>query len=142
MQAIHERQLQKSGKTYQFGSFKYTAQVLYDRGILLSIDQYSPKQFDKIALSISSDEVGCFEVEASYMGIAVTTVELKLEELLEMQFVSLFINFRFYRGNTNEFSFLFCFSFSQEGRSTISIGGVAKANLNLLIHLVNRKFYR
>lgn len=88
MQASHQRSLEKAGKHYTFGSFKYTAQTLYDRGILLSIDQYSPKQFDRIALTISSNDVGVFEVEASYMGIPVTTVELRLEELLEMQFVS------------------------------------------------------
>lgn len=89
MQASHQRALEKAGKRYQFGSYKYTAQNLYDRGILLSIDQYSPKQFDKISLTISSDSVGVFEITAKFMGATVTTVELSLEELLEMQFVGL-----------------------------------------------------
>lgn len=88
LQAAHQRQLEKKGKRYAFGSYKYTAQDLYDRGILLSIDQFSPRQFDKVTLSISSDEVGVFEVTAAYMGANVTTVELKLEDLLEAQFVS------------------------------------------------------
>lgn len=90
MQASHQRQLEKEGKKYAFGSYKYTAQKLYDQGILLSIDQYSPKQFDKVSITISSDEVGVFEVKAQYMGVTVTTVELKLEDLLEMQFVRRF----------------------------------------------------
>ncbi|GAA5946128.1 hypothetical protein JCM3775_004155 [Rhodotorula graminis] len=115
MQASHERQLEKEGKRYAFGSYKYTAQKLYDQGILLSIDQYSPKQFDKVSITISSDEVGVFEVKAQYMGVAVTTVELKLEDLLEMQFV---------------------------GKQTLSIGDVAKTNLSLIIALINRKFYQ
>jgi hypothetical protein len=29
----------------------------------------------------------------------------------------------------------------QAGRQTIEIGDVAKVNLNLLVHLINRKFY-
>ncbi|KAM0752532.1 hypothetical protein T439DRAFT_287203 [Meredithblackwellia eburnea MCA 4105] len=87
MQGAHQRQLEKEGKRYQFGSFKYSAQTLYDRGILLSIDQYSPRQFGNISLTISSDEVGVFEISAAYMGVQVTTVELKLDDLLEMQFV-------------------------------------------------------
>lgn len=88
LQASHQRKLEKEGKRYAFGSYKYTAQDLYDRGVLLSIDQFSPKQFDKVTLTISSDEVGVFEVSAAYMGVKVETVELKLDELLEAQFVS------------------------------------------------------
>ncbi|KAL8293711.1 hypothetical protein RQP46_000412 [Phenoliferia psychrophenolica] len=113
MQGAHQRQLEKDGKRYQFGSFKYSAQTLYDRGILLSIDQYSPRQFGNISLTISSDEIGVFEISASYLGLQVTTVELKLEDLLEMQFV---------------------------GKQTISIGDVAKVNLNLLIFQLDKKF--
>jgi Ras GTPase-activating-like protein IQGAP2/3 len=90
---MHQRQLDRSGKSYKFGSYKYSAQTLYDRGVLLSIDQFSPKQFDKISLTFSSDEVGVFEIEASHMGSPVTTVEMRLEDLLESQFVSLLISF-------------------------------------------------
>lgn len=88
MQGSHLRQLEKEGKRYQFGSFKYSAQTLYDRGILLSIDQYSPRQFGNISLTISSDEIGVFVISAAYLGVQVTTVELRLQDLLEMQFVS------------------------------------------------------
>lgn len=88
MQGMHQRQLDRSGKSYKYGSYKYSAQTLYDRGVLLSIDQFSPKQFDKISLTLSSDEVGVFEIEAAHMGAPVTTVEVKLEDLLESQFVS------------------------------------------------------
>ncbi|KAK4704775.1 Ras GTPase-activating-like protein IQGAP2/3, partial [Phenoliferia sp. Uapishka_3] len=105
MQGIHQRQLEKNGKRYQFGSFKYSAQTLYDRGILLSIDQYSPRQFGNISLTISSDEICVFEISASYLGLKVTTVELKLEDLLEMQFA---------------------------GKQTISIGDVAKLDKKFL----------
>jgi len=112
MQGSHQRQLEKEGKSYAFGSYKYSAQTLYDRGILLSIDQFSPKQFDKISLTVSSDEVGTFELQVSHLDKTVAGVELKLEDLLESQF---------------------------EGKQTIAIGSVAKCNLNLLVHLINRK---
>ncbi|BGP43492.1 iqgap-related protein [Rhodotorula kratochvilovae] len=115
LQASHERQLDKEGKKYAFGSYKYTAQKLYDQKILLSIDQYSPKQFDKVSITISSDEIGVFEVKAQYMGVTVTTVEIRLEDLLEMQFA---------------------------GKTTLSIGDVAKTDLPLTIGLINRKFYQ
>lgn len=88
LQGVHQRSLEKEGKHYAFGSYKYTAQTLAERGILLSIDPYSPKEFHKISLTISSSEVGIFEVKAAYLGVTVTTVELELGELLEMQFVS------------------------------------------------------
>lgn len=89
MQATHERRLEKSGKVYAFGSYKYTAQALYDKGVLLSIDQFSPRQFDKVTVSISSNEVGVFEVTVDVHGSQVTSVEVKLEDLLESQFVRL-----------------------------------------------------
>ncbi|CEQ42089.1 SPOSA6832_03856, partial [Sporobolomyces salmonicolor] len=117
LQASHQRQLEKQGKKYKFGSYKYSAQELYNRGVLLSIEQFSPKQFDKINLTVSSDEIGVFEIKATSLGVTVTTVEVRLDELLESQFVRLV------------------------GKQTISIGDVAKCNLNLLVHLINKKFY-
>ncbi|GAA6013146.1 hypothetical protein JCM10207_006185 [Rhodosporidiobolus poonsookiae] len=113
LQASHQRQLEREGKAYKFGSYKYTAQKLYERGILLSIDAFSPRQFDKVTLAVSSDEIGVFVVEASFMGKTVTSVELKLEDLLDMQFA---------------------------GKQTITIGDVAKCSLNLLVGLINRKY--
>ncbi|BGP20177.1 iqgap-related protein [Rhodosporidiobolus nylandii] len=86
LQGMHERALAKEGKKYSYGSYKYSAQSLYERGILLSIDAFSPKQFDKVSLTISSDEIGVFEVKAQHMGLTVANVELKLEDLLESQF--------------------------------------------------------
>ncbi|KAK4047448.1 iqgap- protein [Microbotryomycetes sp. JL221] len=114
LQGSHERSLERQGKRYKYGSYKYTAQTLYDKGILLSVDQYSPKQFDKVALTISSDQVGLFELKTEFGDQTLTTIEIKLEDLLEMQFA---------------------------GRQTLEIGTVAKVNLNLLVHLINRKFY-
>lgn len=84
------RSLEKSGQRYAFGSYKYTALVLYDRGVLLSIEEFSPRQFGLINIVISSDEVGVFEFRFEFNGVEIQAgkAELELQELLEAQFVS------------------------------------------------------
>jgi hypothetical protein len=44
-QYFHLQDLKKNGKVPQFGSFKYTAAKLHEKGVLLSIDGVSPKQY-------------------------------------------------------------------------------------------------
>ncbi|CAG8708367.1 14788_t:CDS:2, partial [Acaulospora morrowiae] len=82
-QYFHLRELQRSGKVPQFGSFKYTAQRLHDKGVLISISGYPT--LDKISFTISSDEVGIFTIDASYAGVSVpgAQMELRLEDLLQ-----------------------------------------------------------
>ncbi|KAI0005064.1 hypothetical protein BJV74DRAFT_322488 [Russula compacta] len=118
-QYFHLRDLQKSGKTPQFGSFKYSAQDLYERGILLSIDQYSPRQFDKIDLVISSNQLGVFTVEMFNNTLGITNrmaiADVRLEDLLQAQY---------------------------QDRASLSLfNGLAKFNLNLLLYQINKKFY-
>ncbi|KAG0144428.1 hypothetical protein CROQUDRAFT_47337 [Cronartium quercuum f. sp. fusiforme G11] len=107
----HLRSLEKKGRRKPtFGSYKYSAQRLYEKGILLSIDQFSPKQFDKVSLIISCDQVGVFKLEAQYVDEPVRngSVELRMEDLLEAQFA---------------------------GRQSVRLE-VAKLNLNLLLYLI------
>lgn len=111
------RELQKSGKTPQFGSFKYSAQHFYDKGILLSIDQYSPRQFDKIDIVLSSNKVGVFTVEIFNHALGITNrmacADVKMEDLLQAQF---------------------------ENRAALPLfNGLAKFNLNLLLWQINKK---
>lgn len=40
----HFRELQKAGSMPKFGSFRYTAADLYRKGVLVSLDGYSPRQ--------------------------------------------------------------------------------------------------
>lgn len=139
LQGAHERQLEREGKSYRFGSYKYSAQTLYDRGILLSVDQYSPKQFDKVTMTISSDDVGEFEFNLAHGNSHMPPVKLRLDDILEAQFV---------RGaricgyhDDSEMARLTCgISRSQVGRQTISLGETARCNLNLLLDLINRKY--
>jgi Ras GTPase-activating-like protein IQGAP2/3 len=116
-QYFHLRDLQKSGKSPQFGSFKYSAQSFYDKGILLSIDQFSPRQFDKIDIVIASNQVGVFTMEIFNNALGITnrvaSADVKMEELLQAQF---------------------------ENKSAISLfKGIAKFNLNLLLYQINKK---
>lgn len=116
-QFFHMRDLSKSGKTPQFGSFIYRAQDLYDKGILLSIDQFSPRQFDRIDLVIESNEIGVFVIKVTNTSNGVTQMvasqELRMEDLLQEKF---------------------------ENHVSLSLfDGMAKVNLNLLLYQINKK---
>ncbi|KAE9410492.1 hypothetical protein BT96DRAFT_953076 [Gymnopus androsaceus JB14] len=115
-QYFHLRELQRSGQTPQFGSFLYTAKYLYEKGILLSIDQYSPRQFDKINLTMSSNTAGVFTItlESSILGVSsrIASEDVRMEELLQAKY---------------------------EQRSYISLfSGKAKFNFELFLYQINK----
>ncbi|KAI9885573.1 MAG: 40S ribosomal protein S21 [Watsoniomyces obsoletus] len=114
----HERELQRSGKVPKFGSFKYSARSLADKGVLVSYQGYTDRQYEKINLTISSDEVGVFFIEGSLGSIQIpgASATVPLDDLLQAQF------------NNHQFMTLF------EGRMRL--------NVNLFLHLLFRKFYR
>lgn len=116
-QFFHLRDLQKSGRSPQFGSFKYSAQQLYEKGILLSIDQYSPRQFDRIDVVLSSNKAGLFDIELYKTNAGtsshIASTEIRMEDLLQAQF---------------------------ENRVSLPLfDGMAKFNLNLLLYQINKK---
>ncbi|KAG9317305.1 ras GTPase-activating protein [Chiua virens] len=116
-QYFHLRDLQKSGKSPQFGSFRYSAKDLYEKGILLSIDQFSPRQFDKIDVIISSEKAGVFNIEILNNALGITNrigiTDLRMEDLLQAQF---------------------------ENQASLSLfNGLVKLNINLLLYQINKK---
>ncbi|KAJ3869643.1 ras GTPase-activating protein [Lentinula novae-zelandiae] len=116
-QYFHLRDLQKAGQSPQFGSYLYTAKYLYDKGILLSIDQYSPRQFDKLNITMSSNTAGIFTItlESSAFGVSsrVASEDVRMEELLQAKY---------------------------EQRSFISLfDGRAKFNFELFLYQINKK---
>ncbi len=121
-QYYHQKQIKKeNGKLPQFGSYKYTAKQLEEKGVLIAIDhpEVSHKQFDKIDITISSDEAGIFDISVAYSPVKGVVVmqekeQLRLDDLLQSQF---------------------------EGQTVIMLFDMAKCNINLLIHLINKKFY-
>jgi hypothetical protein len=113
-QYYHLRDQQKAGTLAKFGSYKYTASELHKKGVLISIVDYTPKQYGGISLTISCNEPGIFFVEAMFLGVRIAEkMELKLDDLLQSQY--------------NKVDFVTLFD-------------IAKVNLNLLIFLINKKY--
>lgn len=117
LQAQHLRELQRTGQNPQFGSFLYSAKKLYDRSILLSIDQYSPRQFDKLHLTMSSNTPGVFHLTLDSTLLSVTTriasEDIRMEDLLQAKF---------------------------EKRSSLTIlNGKVKVNFELFLFQINKK---
>ncbi|KAF7355360.1 Ras GTPase-activating-like protein rng2 [Mycena sanguinolenta] len=118
-QYYHLRDLQRAGDIPQFGSFLYTAKYLYEKGILLSIDQYSPRQFDKLHLTMSSNTPGVFTIllESVVMGVStrIASEDIKMEDLLRAKY---------------------------EQRPYLALfNGKAKVNFERFLYQINKKFY-
>lgn len=122
----HERELQKRGQVPKFGSFKYSARALGEKGVLVEWRGYTDRDrgWEKTNITISSDEVGIFHIEGSVgsMMIPGASAMVPLDDLLQAQFENKqFINL-----------------FGEDGGAQ----GTLKLNVNLLLHLVFKKFYR
>jgi Ras GTPase-activating-like protein IQGAP2/3 len=117
-QYFHMRELQKSGRVPEFGSFKYNARGLADKGVLVSLAGFPERKWDKIGFTISSEVIGVFHIEASNgsMMIPGASADVLLDDLLQKQF------------HNNQF--------------LVVCDGMIKFNVNLLLHLIFRKFYR
>ncbi|KAJ5103853.1 hypothetical protein N7532_004382, partial [Penicillium argentinense] len=113
----HQRELQKSGKVFKFGSYKYSARTLADRGVLVSWKGYSDRQFERVDLTISSNEVGVFTIDGSSGNMMVpgANAQVPLDDLLQAQF------------NNTQFMDFF--------------DGQMRVNVNLFLHLIMKKFY-
>ncbi|KAF7722402.1 hypothetical protein EC973_003178 [Apophysomyces ossiformis] len=114
-QYFHIRGLQKQGLVPKYGSYKYTAKQLHERGIVVDIADIHPKHYDRIPIILSMDQAGVIAIEGSYAGWNITSVhvDVRYEDLLQTQF---------------------------EGVQTMDVlDGLVKVNVNLLIYLVNKK---
>ena len=101
---------------YSRDSF-YRFQELYDKGILLSIDQYSPRQFNKMDVVISSDVAGVFDFElySSIVGPSTLLAEssVRMEDLLQAKY--------------------------EKKPSLALFGGRVKVNFELFLFQINKK---
>lgn len=113
----HERELQRSGRVFKFGSYKYSARNLADRGVLVHWKGYTERQWDRVDLTISSNEVGVFMIDGSSGNMMVpgANAQIPLDDLLQAQF------------NNTQFMDLF--------------EGQLRVNVNLFLHLIMKKFY-
>ncbi|XP_031561536.1 ras GTPase-activating-like protein IQGAP1 isoform X2 [Actinia tenebrosa] len=109
------KQGKKAKEEVYKGELKYSAQRLYEKGVILEIEGLPPAQFKNVMFEIKSgDDVGSFAVSAKFMGVAMEKVELVFQDLLQLQY---------------------------EGVAVMKMFGRAKINVNLLIFLLNKKFY-
>ncbi|KAK2756968.1 hypothetical protein FQN54_004936 [Arachnomyces sp. PD_36] len=113
----HERELHRSGRAFKFGSFKYSARNLADKGVLVHWKGYTERQWDRVDLTISSNEVGVFTIDGSSGNMMVpgANAQVPLDDLLQAQY--------------NNTQFLDFFE------------GSLRVNVNLFLHLIMRKFY-
>lgn len=94
---------------------KYSGAKLAERGVLLEIDGLSTSQFKNVQFDIiPTDHNGVFTIKGKFMGIEMEQVEIDIQDLLQKQY---------------------------EGVAIMDLFGKAKINVNLLIFLLNSKFY-
>ncbi|KEZ42257.1 Uncharacterized protein SAPIO_CDS6114 [Scedosporium apiospermum] len=114
----HQRELERSGRVPKFGSYKYSVRDLMEKGAVVSWKGVSDRDWDKINLTISCDEVGVFAIEGSrgHIQIPGASALVPIEDLLQAQF------------EARQFMDLF--------------EGNLRMNVNLILHLLYKKFYR
>ncbi|KAJ7307571.1 hypothetical protein JRQ81_009597 [Phrynocephalus forsythii] len=94
----------------------YTGARLYEKGVLLGIDDLPVSQLKNVIFEIvPSEEAGEFQVQTKFMGIAMERFPLHYQELLQLQY---------------------------EGVAVMKMFDKAKVNVNLLIFLLNKKFFK
>jgi Ras GTPase-activating-like protein IQGAP2/3 len=124
----HQRELARSGRMPQFGSYKYSARVLHEKGVLVDWRGFARNMWDRINLTMSSDEAGVFSIEGSDGSLMIpgAAAVVPLDELLDMQF--------------NNVQFVSLFGGGENGMSEGNEGAL-RLNVNLLVHLLMKKFY-
>ncbi|XP_050539005.1 ras GTPase-activating-like protein IQGAP1 [Daktulosphaira vitifoliae] len=96
-------------------SVRYTAAKLREKGILIEVEGLPESQFKNAQFEIiPTDDHGIFMVKGKFMGVEMETVNIDIQDLLQRQF---------------------------EGATIMDIFGTAKVNVNLLLFLLNKKFY-
>ncbi|KAK7983479.1 hypothetical protein PG989_010881 [Apiospora arundinis] len=114
----HQRELERSGRVPKFGSYKYSVRALHEKGVVVSWQGVPERDWGVINLTISCDEVGIFNIEGSrgHIQIPGASALVPIEDLLQAQFEAhQFMNH--FEGNL-------------------------RLNVNLLLHLLYKKFYR
>ncbi|KAM9367417.1 ras GTPase-activating-like protein IQGAP2 isoform 1-T1 [Phaethornis superciliosus] len=105
----------RGSKKLKQTSLKYTAARLHEKGVILEIEDLQTNQFKNVMFDITpGEEVGDFEIKAKFLGVEMEKVQLHFQDLLQMQY---------------------------EGVAVMKMFDKAKVNVNLLIFLLNKKFY-
>jgi len=104
----------KKDEKFKKQTVKYSAAKLHERGVILEIEGLSTNQFKGVSFEIASTEdPAVFECTAKLLAVS-ETHSLKFQDLLQLQY---------------------------EGVAVMELFERAKVNVNLLIHLLNKKFF-
>uniref|UniRef100_A0A667YS54 IQ motif containing GTPase activating protein 3 n=1 Tax=Myripristis murdjan TaxID=586833 RepID=A0A667YS54_9TELE len=94
----------------------YSAARLLEKGVLLEIEDLPVTQFKNVIFDIvPGQERGSFHVKARFLGVDMEQFPLKYQDLLQLQY---------------------------EGVAVMKMFDKAKVNVNLLIFLLNKKFFK
>ncbi|XP_038071617.1 ras GTPase-activating-like protein IQGAP1 isoform X2 [Patiria miniata] len=93
----------------------YNAARLHEKGVILEIEGLEESQFKNVMFEIRPLSLpGGFDISAKFLGVKMDTVQVIFQDLLQLQY---------------------------EGAAVMNMFGRAKINVNLLIFLLNKKFY-
>ncbi|XP_053289376.1 ras GTPase-activating-like protein IQGAP3 isoform X2 [Pleuronectes platessa] len=97
-------------------ALSYSATRLQEKGVLLEIEDLPPTQFKNVVFDIvAGAERGSFRVKTRFLGVEMEEFLLKYQDLLQLQY---------------------------EGVAVMKMFDKAKINVNLLIFLLNKKFFK
>ncbi|XP_056402136.1 ras GTPase-activating-like protein IQGAP3 [Hyla sarda] len=103
------------GKNKKQNSLHYTATRLHEKGVLLEIEDLPFSQFRNVIFDITPcEEPGKFQVKTKFLGVDMEKFQLNYQDLLQLQY---------------------------EGVAVMKMFDKAKVNVNLLIFLLNKKFF-
>ncbi|XP_017307303.1 ras GTPase-activating-like protein IQGAP2 [Ictalurus punctatus] len=112
---MNRKDEEKGSKKSKQQSLKYTGARLHEKGVILEVEGLQTNQLKNVMFDISPcEEVGDFEIKAKFMGVEMEKVQLHFQDLLQLQY---------------------------EGVAVMKMFDKAKVNVNLLIFLLNKKFY-
>jgi len=102
------------GSTFK-RSVEYTGQKLYEKGVIEEIEGLPKQQFKHVVFEFKAeDENGLFIISGKFMGVTMEKVEIIFQDLLQLRF---------------------------KGVAEKKMFGKTKFNVDLLISLINKKFY-
>uniref|UniRef100_A0A8C7G5T7 IQ motif containing GTPase activating protein 3 n=1 Tax=Oncorhynchus kisutch TaxID=8019 RepID=A0A8C7G5T7_ONCKI len=111
-----KKSAESKGKKSKQPTLTYTAARLHEKGVLLEIEDLPVTQFKNVIFDIvPGEEGGTFQVKARFMGVDMEKFPLKYQDLLQLQY---------------------------EGVAVMKMFDKAKVNVNLLIFLLNKKFFK
>ncbi|XP_023246515.1 ras GTPase-activating-like protein IQGAP1 [Copidosoma floridanum] len=115
MRALKNREKNGHMKLKSKNTLKYSAAKLQEKGILLEIAGLPQSQFKNVIFEITpTGNDGVFTVRGKFMGVEMEKIEVDVTNLLTLQY---------------------------EGSSIMNMFGKAKINVNLLLYLLNCKYY-